>query len=56
MLPLRVRRIEGVRLHIDLTMLATLASACSRPGHRATRSTPRRRRGLRRARTAKTAH
>jgi hypothetical protein len=27
MLPLRVRRIERVRLHVDLTMLACLASA-----------------------------
>jgi hypothetical protein len=27
MLPLRVRRIERVRLHVDLTMLALLASA-----------------------------
>jgi len=27
MLPLRVRRIERVRLHVDLTMLAMLASA-----------------------------
>ncbi len=26
MLPLRVRGVEGVRLHVDLTMLATLAS------------------------------
>jgi hypothetical protein len=27
LLPLRVRRIERVRLHVDLTILATLASA-----------------------------
>ena len=27
MLPLRVRRIERVRLHVDLTILAQLASA-----------------------------
>jgi transposase len=29
--PLRVRRIERVRLHADLTILAQLASALSRP-------------------------
>jgi hypothetical protein len=30
MLPLRVRRIERVRLHVDMTILAQLASALVR--------------------------
>jgi hypothetical protein len=30
MLPLRVRRLERVRLHVDLTILATLSCALAR--------------------------
>lgn len=55
MLLLRVRTLVRVRLHVDLTILAQLASALlTRRTPWETRSAPRRRRGLRHARTPKT--